>query len=108
MFTLVACLVVVGASAAAVLWQTLGGVQQPATEPPPSHGQSGPGHAPRPAPEPAPPANQGPPSSPRGVWRRLRAAVNLFVLVVLIGTLAAGAIGALAAVAAFAVREAVK
>ena len=114
MFTLVACLVVVGVSAAAVLWQTRGGVHQPATEPPSPHVQSGLGHAARAAfsaGAPGPGATGSEPSPPvakRGIWARLGAAGKLVVLVVVIGTGLAATLGAVAAFAAFALREAVK
>src|SRR5688572_2398387 len=115
MFTLVACLVVVGVSAAAVLWQTLGGAYQPATERLSGYRQSGLGHIERAAATlrhlataagqsgddaggsgwlPSPPrddpveqavAEARPPAPRRGFRRRLQAAAQLFLLVVLIG-----------------------
>ena len=131
-----ACLVVVGLSAAAVLWQTRGGAHQPATERPLPHRQSGRGHdervaglhlategagegdpvpatwlpAPPPAPQPgpAPPPPGVLPARPHGGLRRLRAAASLLLILVLIGTLVAAALGAAAALTAFALREAVK
>ena len=137
-FTLVACLVVVGLSAAATRWQAHVGGPQPATERARAHRQRGVGRGSRLAPAllafaapasggdgattwlPTPSASPQPEPQPRPAppvttapprrtaWRRLRAAASLLAVVIVIGVLVAAVVGAIAAFTAFSLREAVK